>query len=206
MKIFRRIFPVIVAIIFFSSCSSGEGKVISRSDLAEIYAEMLMTDQWIALRPELRKNADTTLVYEPILNKYGYTTQDYVHTMDKYMDDPERYSRILRTTGEILDSRLKELEIKKEELTRLEEIRKRLEKVRAEVSKYITYKTYYPDIARREYDHIPDSVTVWVDSNRIYCLELIVRHDSLIDGPRLVAVDTVQVVDSVVKVDTLKKN
>ena len=73
MKILKLIFPVVVAIILFSSCSSEEGKVISRRDMAEIYAEMLLTDQWIASRPELRKKADTSLVYEPILNKYGYT-------------------------------------------------------------------------------------------------------------------------------------
>lgn len=199
MKIFKHIFPVVLALVLFSSCSGEKGKVISRGDLAEIYAEMLMTDQWIANHPELRKKADTSLVYEPILEKYGYTTQDYVLTMDKYMDDPERYSRILRTTGEILDSRLKELQVKKEELQRLEEIRKRLEKVRAEVSKYITYKTHYPDTSRKEYDHIPDSLTVWVDSNHIYCLELIFSHDSLIDGPRLVAVDTVVVADTLKK-------
>ena len=199
MKIFKHIFPVVLALVLFSSCSGEKGKVISRGDLAEIYAEMLMTDQWIANHPELRKKADTSLVYEPILEKYGYTTQDYVLTMDKYMDDPERYSRILRTTGEILDSKLKELQVKKEELQRLEEIRKRLEKVRAEVSKYITYKTHYPDTSRKEYDHIPDSLTVWVDSNHIYCLELIFSHDSLIDGPRLVAVDTVVVADTLKK-------
>ena len=168
MKIFKHIFPVVLALVLFSSCSGEKGKVISRGDLAEIYAEMLMTDQWIANHPELRKKADTSLVYEPILEKYGYTTQDYVLTMDKYMDDPERYSRILRTTGEILDSKLKELQAKKVELQRLEEIRKRLEKVRAEVSKYITYKTHYPDTSRKEYDHIPDSLTVCVDSNHIY--------------------------------------
>ena len=199
MKIFKHIFPVVLALVLFSSCSGEKGKVISRGDLAEIYAEMLMTDQWIANHPELRKKADTSLVYEPILEKYGYTTQDYVLTMDKYMDDPERYSRILRTTGEILDSRLKELQVKKEELQRLEEIRKRLEKVRAEVSKYITYKTHYPDTSRKEYDHIPDSLTVWVDSNHIYCLELIFSHDSLIAGPGLVAVDTVVVADTLKK-------
>lgn len=204
MKIFKHIFPAIIALILFSSCSSREGKVIPRGELAEIYAEMLLSDQWIATRPELRKNADTSLVYEPVLNKYGYTTQDYVLTIDKYMDDPERYSRILRTTVEIFDRQLKELEARKVELDRLEEIRKRLEKVRAEVSAYISYKTFYPDTARKEYDHIPDSLTVQMDSNRIYCLELIFRHDSLIDGPRLVAVDTLEVADTVEVADTLK--
>ena len=140
MKILKLIFPVVVAIILFSSCSSEEGKVISRRDMAEIYAEMLLTDQWITSRPELRKKVDTSLVYEPILNKYGYTTRDYIHTMDKYMDDPERYSRILRSTGVILDSKLQELQVKREELQRLEEIRKRLDKVRADYD-YIVIDT-----------------------------------------------------------------
>ena len=206
MKLFKHIFPVIFALVLFSSCSFREGKVIARDDLAEIYAEMLLVDQWTIIHPELRKQADTSLVYEPILNKYGYTTSDYIHTMDKYMDDPERYSRILRTTGEILDSRLKELEVKKEELKRLEEIRKRLEEVRAEVSAYIKYKTFYPDTTRKDYDCIPDSLTVWVDSNSIYCLELIFSHDSLIDGPKLVAVDSIVVADTLAVTDTLKKD
>ena len=204
MKILKHIFPAIIALILFSSCSSGEGKIISRSDLAEIYAEMFLADQWIAARPELRRNADTSLVYEPILNKYGYTTQDYVHTIDKYMDDPERYSRILRSTVEIFDRQLKELEAKKVEYERLEEIRKHLEQVRAEVSAYIRYKTFYPDTTRKDYDHIPDSLTVQIDSNRIYCLDLIFRHDSLIEGPKLVAVDTVEIADTAGVADTLK--
>ena len=200
MKIFKHIFPAIIALILFSSCSNSEEKLISRRDLAEIYAEMLLTDQWIALRPELRRQADTSLVYEPILNKYGYTTKDYIYTMDKYMDDTERYSRILRSTVEILEKKLKKLENKKSEIKRQEEIDRRLERIRKEVSRYIEYKIYYQDTTYNDIKFAPDSLTVEPDSNYIYCLNLIFELDSLIDGPRLVQTDTVVVVE------TMKKN
>ena len=53
------------------SCRKDEAEVIPRSKMAEIYAEMLVTDQWITTTPGIRMIADTSLVYEPILEKYG---------------------------------------------------------------------------------------------------------------------------------------
>ena len=108
-KVFRYIFAVIAAAVLLSSCNGDEAEVIPRAKLSEIYAEMLMTDQWITSTPGIRHMADTSLVYEPILEKYGYDSEDYRKTVDKYMDDPERFSRILRSTVEIFDERLEEL-------------------------------------------------------------------------------------------------
>ena len=84
------------------SCNKEETKVIPRGKLAKIYAEMLMTDQWIVMTPGVRMVADTSLIYEPILDKYGYDSDDYRKSVETYMDDPERFARILRTTGELL--------------------------------------------------------------------------------------------------------
>ena len=75
------------------SCSGDDGKVIPRSKLAEIYAEMFVTDQWLMDTPGVRRLADTSLVYEPILRKYGYTSEDYRVSVDRYMDDPELLKR-----------------------------------------------------------------------------------------------------------------
>ena len=84
--------------------------------MAHIYAEMLVIDQWIAENPKFRTQADTSLVYEPILNEYGYTTEDYRASVSHYMKDPERYSRILRKTTEFLEKQLLELkQIKQKE-------------------------------------------------------------------------------------------
>ena len=57
------------------SCGRGR-RMISPTDMSKIYADMLVMDQWLRINAEGRK-ADTTLVYEPIFNKYGYTLDDY---------------------------------------------------------------------------------------------------------------------------------
>ena len=77
--------------------------------MSQIYAEMLVVDQWLLENSKYRTQADTSLVYEPIFQKYGYTTEDYRASLEYYMNDPERYSRILRETVEILGEQIDEL-------------------------------------------------------------------------------------------------
>lgn len=74
---------------------------------------MYVLDQWLDDNRSLRREADTSLVYAPVLDKYGYTYDDYLNSVDVYMKDPTRYSRILRRTSEILGSRLTELKAEK---------------------------------------------------------------------------------------------
>jgi len=95
-----------------ASCGKKE-RVIPREKMAEIYAEMYVLDQWLDENRSLRREADTSLVYAPVLDKYGYTYDDYLNSVDVYMKDPTRYSRILRRTSEILGSRLTELKAEK---------------------------------------------------------------------------------------------
>ena len=92
IRFWKHILPLVAAVIF-ASCSKDEAEVIPRSKMADIYMEMFMTDQWIASTPGMRMIADTSLVYEPILEKYGYDKMDYMHSVDFYMHDPERFSR-----------------------------------------------------------------------------------------------------------------
>lgn len=150
MKILRHIFPVILSLVFFASCGERDGKVIPRGELAEIYAEMLMMDQWISATPGTRNMADTSLVYEPILNRYGYTSADYRMTVEKYMDDPERFSRILRTTVGIFDNKIKDLEVKMQQQKQQEERRKHLEELAKSIhveidSALLSIMKFHPD-------------------------------------------------------------
>lgn len=98
--------------ISLASCGKKE-RVIPKEKMAEIYAEMYVLDQWLDDNRSLRREADTSLVYAPVLDKYGYTYDDYLNSVDVYMKDPTRYSRILRRTSEILGSRLTELKAEK---------------------------------------------------------------------------------------------
>lgn len=186
-------------LILLSSCQREDVEVIPRSKLARIYAEMLVTDQWIQNTPDIRRIADTSLVYEPILEKYGYTSEDYQHSVDHYMDDPERFSRILRTTSEILDGQLKEL--RKQQQMRALEAKKKRELKSIELPEFERFinavETYRPlDWA--------DTLKIELDS--VYFVHEIKRvpyTDTIYEGVRMiVAVDTLQR-DSVMVSDSL---
>ena len=188
-------------LVFLSSCRKDETEVIPRSDLSKIYAEMLLTDQWIVNTPNVRTIADTSLVYEPILEKYGYDSDDYRKSVDVYMDDPERFARILRETGEILNRRLDELKIKKERLEHLEMLRKKAEKYRPDIRwELISSESDTVTVS------IPDSLDFAIDSSSwIYRFSRIVRNDTLYKGVMLVMSepDTAQVAPVIEKKDTL---
>ena len=159
MKIIRHIFPVIMSAMLLCSCGERDGKVIPRDELAEIYAQMLLMDQWIVGTPGARQIADTTLVYEPVLNEYGYTKADYRKSVDVYMNDPERFSRILRTTVEIGDEMLEDLEVRKAEHDRLEEIRKHIEMLRKSIT--VDMDKFFPDVMQIQSDSVRRDSTYW---------------------------------------------
>lgn len=204
MKIVRHISAILALSLFLISCSKDkdEGKVIPRSKLAEIYAEMLMTDQWITGTPGIRQIADTSLVYEPILEKYGYTSADYRKSVDKYMDDPERFSRILRTTGELLDKRLTSLKKRKEKLDHIRALEKLLHQLKYEAD--FKAEEFFPYLFDEPYVHYYDSLDVKPDSVlMVYRFNNIDRADTLFDGVRIIVRDSLDVKDTLAQSDTL---
>lgn len=179
-----------------SSCGKDDTKVIPRKKMARIYAEMLMTDQWITSTPGIRMIADTSLVYEPILEKYGYDSDDYRRSIDAYMDDPERFARILRTTGEILQERISELR-KQQILLDM--------KANLPVLKYdISWDEFFPYMFDEPYVHNYDSLAFEPDSAMwIYRLKSIERADTIYDRIRMIILDSLEVNDSLTPADSL---
>ena len=172
-----------VLILFLTSCVGNRARVIPRGELAEIYAEMMITDQWILNTPNVRLIADTSLVYEPILQKYGYDADDYRRSVEEYMDDPERFARILRETGQILEARLEVLEVKKAEMERLEKLRKEAEKFRPNLD----FDEMFPYFRDEPYVHYHDSLAFDMDSiSRVYRMVPMELADTVYDGVRMV--------------------
>lgn len=189
MRIFRHILPVLTVVIFLMSCSSDGGKVIPRSTLAQIYAEMFVTDQWIWSTSGVRRDADTSLVYVPILEKYGYTAADYRKSVDKYMGDPERFSKILRTTADILDKRIVELNARKEEQNRIKALQELLNQLKYEAD--FRPEEFFPYLFEEPYVHYYDSLEINADSVlMVYRLNNIDRADTLYEGLRMVVKDS----------------
>lgn len=112
---------LLLAAVLLASCSGKDGKVIPRHKLAHIYAEMFVADQRIQSDRKYRTMADTSLVYEPIFEKYGYTADDYRASMAYYIKDADRYARILRESSSILESELRQLKSEKKIMESIEE-------------------------------------------------------------------------------------
>lgn len=108
-----------IALIFLSIMAScaRKARVIPKSKLEKIYMEMLLVDQWIGLEWSNTRVADTSVVYEQIFEKYGYTSNDYRKSVSYYMEDPDRFAKIfenisnaLTTKANIIDKEQKDRE------------------------------------------------------------------------------------------------
>ena len=193
MKTCLRNICLITSFLLLFACSR-EAKVIPRGKMAQIYAEMLVTDQWINSTPSVKRMADTSLVYEPILEKYGYSSADYRKSVETYMDDPERYSRILRTSAEILDKRIKELQ----------QLKIDLYKSVFKITTDFKVEDHFPFLSVEPYIHYYDSVSVAWDSNGFYRMVYIENLDSLAVADSLAMADSLAVTDSLaVRADSL---
>ncbi len=184
-KVFLHIPAVLAALLLCFACSDDESKVIPRGKMAKIYAEMLVMDQWAVSDSRLRQKADTSLIYEPIFEKYGYDGEDYRASVEYYMNDPERFSRILRESADILDARIEELKNLKQELMKQEKIDRLITDF--EIS------DFYPYLSSEPYVHYYDSLAVELDTLSTYRLVSIERADTLYDCLRMI-----------VQTDTLK--
>jgi len=105
-----------VCICLLPSCRRA--KIMSEKDMADIYAEMFLADQWLNDNYTLRKKADTTRFYEAIFKKYGYTFEDYDASVNHYLRKPEKYRKILARSAKKLRSGFNALDKFEKEIER----------------------------------------------------------------------------------------
>jgi len=107
--------PVIIALLCVLLPSCGrKGRIIPQEDMAAIFADMFLADQWISLHNEAKRMADTSLFYEPIFNRHGYSFDDYDASVNHYLLEASDLEKILKRTTKILDLEYKRLSSIKE--------------------------------------------------------------------------------------------
>ena len=195
-----RRFPAYLFVVLCLICScKGGNRVIPKDKFAEIYAEMFVLDQWLEENRDLRRTADTTLAYAPVLDKYGYTYNDYLVSVDKYMKDPMRYSRILRSTAEILNNRLEDLKnIQAEELAK-EKAARRLDSLIRSVN--FDMDSVLTAMMRT---HPTDSIVAVADSDGFLSFRFLCVSDTVYDGPAMVLKDSLALEAPILK-DSLER-
>ena len=127
------ILALAVALFCLSACSGGKDRIIPRGKLSRIYEELYLADKWADSKQDYRTQADTTDFYETIFKSYGYTTADYRASVEYYLNDPERFSRILKKTAARLTAKSKELD---KSADRIQEILQMLERAKETAPTY----------------------------------------------------------------------
>ena len=110
MKTIRLSLAVLLAVLLCLSACGRKDKVIPRSTMSDIYADLFISDQWLREQPAAYMIADTTRFYEPIFRKYGYTTLDFRNSANYYLQDSRRFARILQKASSKLENHAKYLE------------------------------------------------------------------------------------------------
>ena len=176
------------------------GRVIPRNKMARIYAEMLLTDQWINDNWVQNRSADTSFVYRPILRRYGYDEKDWRKSVSKYIKDPDRYSRILKKSAAMLEAREKELRLRLDLINAAE----RLEQ---EIAGFIPERLYWLAGMRNPDNFVEDGLVFYVDSvgGSEWRFDPYRGYDTLFAGPawKISLRDSVSVDSLSVSVDSI---
>ena len=99
-----RLRPVhIVLLLTLLACLAGcgrRGRVIPEKKLMKLYTEMFVADQWLKDHASERNSADTSLFFDPIFRRHGYTFEDYDRSVHYYLDRPEKYAKLLNRASD----------------------------------------------------------------------------------------------------------
>ena len=124
------------------ACSSENG-IIPERVMAKIYRDIYLTDQYISTSLQSQQAADTLRVYESICNKYGYTSADFVHSVNHHLQQPATFADLLKPAYAELKKKENELE---KEIARLENLNTRwplLDTLSKLADKRLRGNTYY---------------------------------------------------------------
>lgn len=179
------VLPLLTVVLAVASCGRG-GRVIPVRKMERIYREMLLADQWLAENPDKREMADTSWFYEPIFEKYGFTTEDYQKSVGRYLNDPKRYAEMMRRVEKGLR---KELEAVNAEIALEDRLQNEADSiVRAWKSvKAKPFNSFLDELFK--VDAMTDTVRFEKDSLEVY-RPVPVVEDTVYSGPRLVIRDT----------------
>lgn len=99
---------LILSLFPLQGCSESE--VIGQKTMAKIISQFFLADQYINSNPEMMAQSDSMLVYPAIVEKFGYTMEDYNNSVEYYLQDGDEYSRIHDAAQQILEKRVEEID------------------------------------------------------------------------------------------------
>lgn len=92
----RIILFLLAEVLLLASCTPRD--VIPANEMSKIYYDMYVTDQCVDQVHSFRSAADSLDVYAGIFEKHGYTTEEFLSSLDYYIRNADKLARILKHT------------------------------------------------------------------------------------------------------------
>lgn len=102
----KKILLLMVPFVLAVSCHRGPER-IPRDEMEEIMHEILLQDQYLKVTSAPKRLVDTTLVYEGIFEQYGYDTDDFLMSLEYYLEDPSRMEKLMEKVEDRLNKESK---------------------------------------------------------------------------------------------------
>jgi len=103
----KKALHIVLLLVLATACGP---RIISRGDMTDIMRDILLQDQQIKQDYSLRRQADTSLVFEAVFEKYGYNTDDFLRSVEFYLSDPSRMEKIMGKVADELEQESKVLD------------------------------------------------------------------------------------------------
>ena len=104
----KRILHIVLVLAVAAACRGP--RVIPKDTLTDIYVDMFLADQMVREEGYQRTQMDTMLVYEAVFEKYGYDTDDYLYSLQHYLRDPERFTKVFEAVAKRLEGEVAALD------------------------------------------------------------------------------------------------
>lgn len=101
---------LICAVMALLQGCSDDG-IIPRKDMVSIVRDIYLADQYIQRTPHMLAQTDSLRVYPAVMEKYGYTVEDYENSLRYYLQEGKSYSNILLQAQRDLEYVVEELDI-----------------------------------------------------------------------------------------------
>ncbi len=93
-----------VAALCIAGCARS-GRVIPKKDMIALYTDMFIADQWLRDNSSARAAADTTLFFDPIFRRHGYSFADYEKSIEYYSGRTEDLREVMDSVSKRLKNR-----------------------------------------------------------------------------------------------------
>jgi len=100
---------IILSILIGLLCCCGKNKLIPKETMVKIYHDIYLLDQSITLN-QLTRLADTLRFYEPVIEQYGYTLDDFTESVTHYLKRPDKFKKVFADVKKQFEARQKAID------------------------------------------------------------------------------------------------